>query len=619
MSFIDHYPIVTLPRVSDLPLKSRVVIPSNTSIELSGENGGSISVGISKSNISNYVVYPTPRLIWSYPISPSSIIECISVKGDQYMVGITERKQYKLLKLVKGEETSEEVKFKSPVKYVKFGDDVTVLLENGDVITLSESLEILNHNTQEKGFEVIYADLDQTYNENIIIILKNSKKQQLKYIIGDESYSTDYNNCLFETFGDCIYKYNIESQTIEKLNSKLESIKSVDLSTVLNTKDSISISVPSDDRLVISDNSKMYLMNLKYSSKLDEFLLDENSDNEIIRTIKVKNSPTSSMETKLFYLKLNHKKNKLGLNLLNVNVGLNNLLSNINKGIFKTNDNDDTVHELTNLIQDDYKTKKDSKFTKLMKLSDGKDLSKFETEAINYLKNRKCKLNYYNFDTEDKPIDINAIKILVSSILVPCKTKGEGKQEEGEKEVEPMKLKNKKELPKYLLNYLVSHKLFPVEYTKGLLQFVIETKNYKLIKSCILFTPNLPINELVDHLLVQTNLKVVNLILHRLTEFKFEDISAEFKNHAHKGADMDQLFGNLIELNTNQSFKILKHLVDLRGLNGLPEPLVDNLIEYINHKIELLELNSFNLNLLHSKFKTVETKLPSYCVEVLDI
>lgn len=610
MSFIDHYPIVTLPRVSDLPLKSRVILPSNPSIELSEENGGSISVGISKSNISNYVVYPTPRLIWSYPISPSSVIECMSVKGEQYMVGITERKQYKLLKLIKGEDSAEEIKFKSPVRYVKYDNEVTVLLENGDIVTLSDSLEIMNHVKEEKGFEVVYADLEQAYNKNIIIILKNTKKLQLKYILGDESYTTNYEECLFETFDDCIYKYTIENQIIEKLNSKLESMKSVDLSSVLTTKDSVSISIPSEDRLIISDNTKMYLVNLKFSSKLDEFLLDDNSNNEIIKTIKVKSGTANSVETKLFYLKLNHKKNKLGLNLLNVNIGFNNLLSNINKGLFKSNDNDNTVHELTNLIQDDYKTKKDAKFTKLMKLYDGKDSSKFESEAINYLKNRKCKLNYYNFDAEDKPVDINAVKVLVSKILVPSK---------GDEEVEPMKLRDSKELPKYLLNYLVSHKLFPVEYTQGLLEFVIETKNYKLIKSCVLYTPNLPISELVNHLLTQTNLKVSNLILHRLTEFKFEDISSEFKQHANQGDDMDQLFTNLIELNTNESFKMLKHLVDLRGLNGLSDSLVDNLIKYINHKIELLELNSFNLNLLHSKFETVETKLPSYSIEVLDI
>ncbi|EGV63095.1 U3 snoRNP protein [Yamadazyma tenuis] len=593
MSFVDFYPILTLPRVSDLPLHSRVIVSPLSSITETN-----INIAISKSNISSYILYPSPRLVWSYPISPSSVVECMDVKDDSYMIGITDRKTFKLLSLNKGSEESNSIKLKHRIANIKFEEFVWVVLGNGDVLKIDPaSLEVIETISNDEQGTHVFSNLDK----HILVVTKVSDQLSYKLIHnGVVTHYEAYTDSLFEFNDKHIYRFNKSTKTIEKVDLTFKVQYSVDLSHLL-AEGPFSLSVPSEDRVVISDNIKMHLVNLKYESKLAEFQFDDNCDHEILTSIKVKGNSLNTTDTRLFYLKLNSKKNKLNLNLLNLNIEVNTLLANLNKG-FKPNENREIL-QLTNLIDEVYEIKKDTAVHKLVTLY-GKDLSKFEIQAIRYLKDQEVKpSHYYSFDSEDKPVDPQAIEKFVSLIF--------------SKENDTLTIKGK--VPKFILYYLLSHKLYPSQYTKGLLRLLLSTGNLRLLKQSITFTPGIDVSDLVEVLIYSDNSTVTNDILVRLNDYKVEEVIEMFKTKLSEGENVNGLIKNLIELNNFNSFKLLKNLIDLNGLvSSMRTEVIRKLTELVNYKIRLVELNSLNLNLVNNRIKLADTRVPKYSFEPLE-
>lgn len=586
MSFIDSHPIVTLPRVSDLPLKSRVVIPVSPTDE------NHLDIGISKSNISNYITYPSPKLVWSYPISPSSIIECMDVKGSQYLIGITDRKTYKLLSLNRDTEEAKQIKFKSPVKNVKFTESIIVVLQNGEIVKLNDELQVTDHLNEAQG-QYVYSYIG----EFILIITKDSDQLKYKFInSGLADHYENYDEYIFDVYEDFIYRFNVNTKVVEKINFAYKVIQSIKLPL---GNGPYSFAVLSEDRVVVSEQQKMILVNIKYDTKLAEYKFHDNSDNEIISSIKIKGNTINSSETTLFYVKLNSKKNKLNLNLTNVSVGFNNLLSNLNKGFDQSNDD---IVEVIDLLSDDLSIKPDTTFSGLSQLYN-KDLAQFETETLSYFKQQPIKpLHYYHFETSDRPVDSNFIYKLCQLIF--------------NTESETIKINGK--TPKYVVNYLLSHKLFPKDFTNGLLPLFSKSSN-RLLKQCITSTPNIKLSELID-VMINGDSTLIHDILTRFSQFKVEDIIEEFKNQINQGNSSNGVLENLIKLDTLKGYQLLKNLIDLNGLvNNFDEEFLSKLQKFINYKIRIIELNSFNLNLINNRIEFGDSKLPSYSFEALEI
>ena len=68
----DQYMITTLPRTPDLELSDKVVVSTIKSIDTS-----IIDIGVSKSTISSHITKPTPKLLWSYSLNPTTITPTI--------------------------------------------------------------------------------------------------------------------------------------------------------------------------------------------------------------------------------------------------------------------------------------------------------------------------------------------------------------------------------------------------------------------------------------------------------------------------------------------------------------------------------------------------------------
>lgn len=77
----DPFSLVELPRIADVPVEKRVVLPHSQK-GLTFQETDVIHLGMSKLIISSYVLKPTPKLVWSFPLSSSTIVDCMDVKDD---------------------------------------------------------------------------------------------------------------------------------------------------------------------------------------------------------------------------------------------------------------------------------------------------------------------------------------------------------------------------------------------------------------------------------------------------------------------------------------------------------------------------------------------------------
>lgn len=95
-SLSDLYQIFKLPRISNIPITNRCVVAQNnesfnssTSTTINSYASKSktsldfLHLAISSSSISSYVLTPSPRLVWSYSLSPSIIVNALTVFEEQ--------------------------------------------------------------------------------------------------------------------------------------------------------------------------------------------------------------------------------------------------------------------------------------------------------------------------------------------------------------------------------------------------------------------------------------------------------------------------------------------------------------------------------------------------------
>ncbi|CAH6722099.1 hypothetical protein CLIB1444_08S01860 [[Candida] jaroonii] len=567
MSFIDYYPIITLPRVSDIPLPNKVVIPPITNI-----NETIIDVGISKSNISSYIIKPSPRLIWSHPISPSCIIECMDSKDHQeYIVGVTDRKVHKVIELTKEGEQSKEFKIHKCVKSIKYlGDRIVMIFQDGELMFINDINELENDSSKstKSKSELIYSNVG----ENIIIITKT--KDQFIYKVFD--LQGNIVNELQERFEQSLFEYNDEflykscNGVLSKMDLSLKVVKQWDIGI-----DITSMSVSNEDRLIISNDQKIMLVNMRFETLLDT--LDINEDIYIDNVIKI--TEPNGINTFGLFLKLNNKKNKTTLNITNINVGLNNLVNNLGKKFEKPQTKLVELKSLKNINDID----EEVEIPDIFQNSD-------ELKILKYFKNIK-KLDYYSFEDTDSIIDINLIPSLFNSKTI--------------EELSQME---------FLMHYLLSHPFFPKEKTIGLIKIL---ENPKLIKQCITKCSNLPVEELYENL---TNKTFFKETVNRICENNLIEILPGFQSYLQShNIEFDELLNNLIELDSINSWNLIKLIIDINGLFNLSNELIDKLILLINDKLDILELNNFNLTLLNSNDFVKSESLPNYSYEKLII
>ncbi|KAK6200516.1 U3 small nucleolar RNA-associated protein 8 [Scheffersomyces amazonensis] len=692
-SLKDHYSITILPRIADLNLSDRVTIPNLTST-LNDSN--ILDLGISKSIISSYIIKPTPKLVWSYALSPSSIIDCMDVSSESnnndedysnqkfkyYIIGISDRRTHKVLLVQRNQNDQNETKsFELKVSHkvidIKFfnnGKSIIVVYANGLIesynlqieeedISLIKKAEELATSIKRKSEIIFHQFIDdisiKDKSDSSFILLITKTNDSLQYILVSYSSSRilEINSVTtalpssllkFAYVNGYIYQLNLSNFDITSVNIiSFKQEKTVSINSLIHSSTSeIAFYAPSVDRLIISVNNKIYLINFKFESLLDTFVSKSSSSSEanpdrvyINQVLRVKGQSLNTVNSTVIYSYLKNKDKNVYLSVINLNVGLNKLNECLGKSLHNIRQPDAEFRGMVNLISDkfDAESKELSKelsevYSHLKLYSKEKNFSSWERILIPYMKNESWEsikkslnkphkknakdpyvsngaantngkiYNFKEFDVEnDRIIDIDFIKKI---LLLIFKFHDDNKVEYIDIEF----------VPEYTLIYLLTNPLFPQEFTKGILQLFSESFQLTLLRQCIISCPNLTVSELLQQLVMgNNNADIFQDLINRLIDgFSTVEITKEFKLLVESNINdvkLDQLLNQLLQVEKNPKiWYLIEIIVDVGGLFNWTEETIEKLHELIELKIKALMANSYNLTLVNQVLLSQQPK-----------
>lgn len=662
----DQYMITSLPRTPDLQLSEKVVVPKISSIDNS-----IIDLGISKSIISSHITRPTPKLIWSHALNPTTLVDCMDVivKDDvkYYICGLTDRKKSKLLLLETKRSVTEdgntnysasneiELKVDNKVIGIKFmgtSELITVLYENGSVeqikfidneLSTSDNTFVNAKSKEKVVFNVFINDLKEE--EELLLTVSEDFKNTtfrlisinpIKSIIQINSSSVPLvKNAQYCYISGILYQY-YNKQVASLPISNFTHTKTISVSSIIDNEEQIvSITAPAPDRILLGNASKLYLINFQFASLLSTFKSSSSSTHPIPdivyinQVVQVKGNSANSSGSMAVYLNVKNKDNNVYLNVIDINVGLNKLNECLGKGLDKETlefhaipdlFNTGTTITITTTGNDDVVTIDNEEIKEVFELlkqaKEAKDLNKWESILIPYLKNKKSWSSIknsifkktkktekvYEFkefeDNNDRVVDIKFIESVMDLIFT----------------INPPEFVNDGFVPEYTLMYLLTNPLFPIKFTPGLVQLFNDTGNTTLLRQAVNTCPGIPCRDLVLQLVYEVDNETLNDLVNRIVgEFSRYEIADTLKDvlqtsEAAELVDIIELISRMHKLPGLNSWYIIETLIDVNELFNWDMIDVDALNEIITQKIEALTVNSYNLTLtnqvlLHSEKK----------------
>lgn len=656
----ETFTLTELPRIPDLPLSERIVVPESQK-NIPFDNTETIDLGISKLIFSSYVLKPTPKLVWSYPLSPSTVIDCMDVKDSLYLIGLTERKKSRLSLVRRAIEASEasEISLSSPAVAVKFySGKAYVLLKDGELNVVSYNIETGAFSEDSELLAAIPGAIKTRNSKNRFIIfhtficnhLFSHKNDLLFYITtsaklsaftyhlialdGNKSFEiyliTSKNNTdasVFSYSDGTVYHFDPATSELSSraLMKPHEIIKSHNISSLLKdtSKDELfALSAVAPERLLISHRSLVYLINFKYGSLLGEHTNHSGNQVYLVFGLGVQGQDNDLRNSYALYLNLEHSSKTCKLKLIQVDVGLNKLSESLGKSI--NTPQNARWSGLPLIGSEDFDASNDKLFTELettyVALERSKiaqDKSKFDKIAVEFLKQNKSTFDLPKFSAVlDRVVDHRFIEQILSLFFTL--------NEHGD-----VQFTHEDFVPTATLAYLLTHPLFPVSYTKGLLVLLSSLEETDLLKRAIQLCKTITIDELITELVNLTEVSdeikdegdtqevefvaeflkatIDRLIkdhsLVRITTKLLEKLNNEFEIDNKK---LERVLDILINLNTNNSWTLTQAIIDVGGLFNWKVPTISALSEIIDSKIEALTQNSYNLTLTNQAILAVE-------------
>lgn len=613
----EHYALITLPRIPDVPLAEKVVTPV-----IRTTNASEIDLGVSKSIISSYLLKPTPKLVWSYPLSPSTVVDSMDVKDKetkQYIIGLTERRKHKVLYISRNEEdaATEEVSLPSKAKglwFTKSAKSFYVVTQSGDVHLFKVENGISPVETKiepnKAAMHIYHAFVYENNKQLLVLVSKVKGGVQYRLLSLDEERSFEVSNIIVKEDTNLrfcyshgtLYKLSIKNKSISSHPlSRLDSeTKTVDVGALMQGRCSeVSMHLPSPERIVLSYNNSISLLNFQFESLLDHMTGDgELYVNTVVAT---RGDTATTTDTFALYLDYDKALNNVELKIVNVNVGFNRLSECLGKSITKV-----AAHGfkglpslLNDAINDEEKQNAKqfkSVFEKLGKLRARKSSDEFSTMLVKFLKN-DTKGETFD-EAHDRIVDVNFVKQVLGLIFT---------NEDG------LEFQDSAFVPEGALTYLFTHPCFAHEYSHGLLQLLHRHSQQKLLRQAIITCPALSIDELLSQFInIDDHDDTLNDVIHRLvTEYSINDITASFQKYVrlHEASiNLNQVLSKLVSVNTGESLQLLQVVIDVGGLFNWLVNTIKTLETIVEAKVEALIANNFNLTLTNQALAQTPTK-----------
>lgn len=622
--FEESYPVHALLRLADLSLAKKAVFATPTSFKAT-----QIDVGVSRSFVLTFALKPSPKLIWSFPLPPSTVVECMDVHTSDdhkklFVVGLTDGRKHKLVVIDRNGEQSEatESNVNGKIVGVKFatkghGNVIYVSMHNGSTKLFRKSVEGKLHEESElagsKGSKVLFSHFiapKELGNDNELLITVESRGKEWFYrmISFAESRILEVQLVVVAEQKDCIFAYNcgqlfrldVHNKKISLVDlSTFSIVKTMDVSSLIEPKtpvDALSLQVPAENRLVVGVAGTISLINFNFECLLDKSTMT----GSIYLGLVV---PTNGQRTFILFLHYNSVKNTTKIHIMNTNVGKGTISECLGRGM---NSIDETVQGIPFILdQDMAETSQEGadEFTAVLnKLSDfrkQKQVDKWERLAVPYMKNelwesiskslnkaKKLKTYTYSaFDIDtDRILDPTFVEQLLGLIV-------------GNDEF----VLDPEFLPEHTVVYLLTHPLFPIKYTQGLTDELSKLNSQDLLKQAIITCPGIPIDDLCRQLLI-SDTEVFNESCQRLVaERSILEITLSFKRvlqETESTQDLENILNKLISMDSSEKWTLVQAIIDVGGLLNWSASTVETLESIIANRISSLTANSYNLTLV---------------------
>lgn len=637
--------LATLPRVQDLPLSKKLILP-----KVSDTDATFLKVGIAKSFVGTYVLRPTPKLVWSFPLSPAAVLECMdeytesSTDSEEshrglYAMGITERKSNRLLVVDSraDEPISIEAKLTNRPHAVRFisSDEVAVICEGYIAIYKLEDGQLEEMESTNIPLDrILFHQFISEFSNELLVLIAGTSAGKLVYKL----ISLDFSSLFFEVkssqefdfTNDNQYTYNSgilyqlipETKIINCIQISDFKIKqTINISSLFTTSkhsDASSILSPAPNRLLISLGNTINLLNVTFESLLAQYTIEKSDLIALAQVVKVKGSSINTRKTNVYFVSHNNKKNTTQLFVMNVDTALNKISDCLGKSIHKAANNE--IHGLANVVDDNFVAKTNASkselsqvYEKLREFSSKSDVNNWERVVVPYCKkeswesiekslskpkkslgqkskgNKNKVYHFQEFDEEtDRALDLNFVKKCLG-LIFKIDDKG------------LVKLINAEFIPEFTLVYLLTNSLFPYEYTKGLLPLLANMDDSTLLHQAVRTCPNLSLVEILKQFIetdASTELGLFEDILSRLnTEYSIHEITREFKGLAMGKTEfnLEQVLNNLLISNSMNSWILIQAIIDVGGLFNWSLITINKLSELIDKKVNSLVQNNYNL------------------------
>ncbi|CEP60315.1 Utp8p LALA0_S01e07888g [Lachancea lanzarotensis] len=605
-----------------------------------------ITVGISGSAISQFVVNPTPKAVYSLPISSISTVTACDVTEsaagtEVWCYALQANKSFTIHCVEKptssapatdshfGEtHTSNKIVVADlvvSVKVMKSIRAVMVVLRSGLVHFYDFSLRLqFSYDSSDKEVQFVQHFSNES-NESFVFLLSNLEGgktsfkllkvgsnltlpvKELSAIILEDFCLKD--SKIFYEFGN-VYRLRGASIDIYSL-PYFQHIHTVSL-PFLKKSTETSFKPISKNRALLTSDNHIFLLDLLHNAILSQRELAHLKTFQILGTAVIPGNSETSNETMAIGVSIKHGSNSTSsLDIINIDVGTGTLKDSLGKGFSLRSSTDRHVQPLIDDM-DGVETHEYDYDQILKDLQKAKgSIDKFDAS---FFKKLGIKKDYYT-DSDRFINDQDFLHDVVSVIYKDFVS----------------------EYPK-ALPYLLTHPLFPKSHTPGILQ---KLKDHpRLFKQAIVTCPSLPLDDLLQELFTVINDELcLDLSLRILQDFNKETIKEAIKTKSK--VDVNNFIEFVMDENTDDDriknkprlFQLLGLILDTVGLFALTENTLGKLSSYIDCQLNVVKQNVELFYLLDDKnLKIIKTnphqeeasdstegRLAAYSVEQLEL
>lgn len=622
--FDDSYPVYALLRLPDLGLAKRAVFATPSSFKAS-----QIDVGVSRSLILTLALKPSPKLVWSYPLPPSTIVECmdqyaVSDTSKRFVAGLTDGRKHKLVVVDRNGEntTAHEISVNGRIVGVRFaslchGNVIYVCFHSGSTRLFRQSiegnLEEVAELAGDKGSKVVYncfvGKKELGNDHELLITVENQGKNWVYRMISlTETRLLEVQRVHRAAQKDSIFAFNCgqlfcldpHAREVSLLEiPTFSTAKTVSVASLIPAKtapDAISLQVPVQSRLLLGVSGTISLINFAFECLLDTFSMTGDVHLGLV-------APTQGQRTFILFLHFNPDKNTTKVHIMGVNVGRGTISECLGKSMHRTHLGaqgipfilDEDLKERSNSATDE----NEHVLRKLRELREQKQLEKWERVAVPFMKNeswlsiaksltkakRAKTYTYSAFDFDaDRLLDPEFVEEIVSIIVG-------GNQFVVDPDF----------LPEHTVVYLLTHPLFPVKYARGVVAELARLGSDDLLKQAIISCPHIPIDDLCRQLLDSDSGIFAESASRLVAERSILEITSSFKRVLQEN-DVDEgletVLNALLSWDSDGKWTLVQAVIDVGGLLNWSASTVDTLGDIITRRISSLTANSYNLTLV---------------------